>query len=252
MRNYVDLNVLLVDDEVAILELLKYLFTERGARVTTAADGRVALEQLQLQAFDIVISDFRMPRLNGITLLETLRNNAEGHDDPAVILVSGYQYLQNDQALDKGASALLNKPLEHGHLLELARRYATPRGERWVPQLDAKTPKENLKLELTSVDRLIQEGRFNLGKGGFFVQVDNPFLEAGELVTLDIQFAGGSIPSIQGVGQVRWVRTEDSSLAFGGYGVEILSVTDECRDRLVAFIEQHPTKSFIPLGSRAA
>ena len=251
MLNFADLNVLLVDDEVAILELLRYLFTDRGSKVTTASDGRQALEELQHQDFDVVISDFRMPRLNGVTLLENLRANAGG-DKPAVILVSGYQYLQHNQALDKGASALLSKPIEHEHLLELARRYATPRALRWQPRLDDDRPKEELKLELKDVARLEKEGRFKLGKGGFFVQIDNPYLEAGEMVILTLSFPGSAVPPIEGIGEIRWVRPEDTSLAFKGYGVEIISITDETRQRLLEFIDQHPTTCFIPLGSRAA
>lgn len=252
MLNFADLNVLIVDDEVSILELLRYLFVDRGSRVSTAGDGRMALDELQHSKFDVVISDFRMPRLNGMSLLESMRSIRPEEAPPAVILISGYQYLQNDQALDKGASALLSKPLEHERLLELARRYATPVAERWMPVLDSKTPKAQLKLELGDAAQRLSDGRFSFGKGGFFVQVDNVYLEPGELVNLDINFKDASIPAIKGVGEVRWARAEDSSLAFGGYGVEILSIADESRAQLVGFIERHSKVGFIPIGNRAA
>lgn len=67
------LNVLIADDDELILEMVGLLVETMGCRVRTAADGAEALELLRAEDFDVLISDWQMPRLNGIELVRAIR-----------------------------------------------------------------------------------------------------------------------------------------------------------------------------------
>jgi DNA-binding NtrC family response regulator len=63
-------HILLVDDEQDVLTVLEDLFTSRGYRVTTASDGTEALEILGTDRPDLILSDFRMNQMDGLTLFK--------------------------------------------------------------------------------------------------------------------------------------------------------------------------------------
>jgi len=65
--------ILVAEDEPAYAELIKVVLEEAGHQVTTAADGAEAWEQLQRQPFDLLLTDIRMPRMDGLELLSHAR-----------------------------------------------------------------------------------------------------------------------------------------------------------------------------------
>ena len=70
--------VLVVDDEAAICLLLEESLTEAGFQCNTASSGQEALEILQQQEFDVLISDLRMPGMSGLALLEAAQAKYPG------------------------------------------------------------------------------------------------------------------------------------------------------------------------------
>ena len=67
------LEILLVDDEPSIRLTVADTLRDAGHQVTTAADGREALEQIDERNFDLVISDIRLPKADGMTIFRKLR-----------------------------------------------------------------------------------------------------------------------------------------------------------------------------------
>ena len=105
-------NILVVDDSEGTRTLLAGLLDRRGYRVTTAPDGLLAWRLLQQSSasYDLVITDFIMPRMNGIELLEKIQ---VAYPWIRVILVTGHGYLDNtitSRAQQMGAFAVLPKP----------------------------------------------------------------------------------------------------------------------------------------------
>jgi DNA-binding response OmpR family regulator len=78
--------ILVVDDEPAILDLLTTLLEEEGYRVLSAVDGAAALEGLDQEAVDVVITDGMMPRLGGEALIRALRERPETRDVPVIFV----------------------------------------------------------------------------------------------------------------------------------------------------------------------
>jgi CheY-like chemotaxis protein len=101
--------VLLVDDQPKLLRLFERSLTKAGHEVVTAENGRAAIELVQAQDFDVVISDVRMPDMGGVELLRELH---ERDPDLPVLLVSGSPDLQTAlKAVEYGAFEYLTKPV---------------------------------------------------------------------------------------------------------------------------------------------
>ena len=103
-------SILVVDDEAKMRRLLEIMLTQMDYEVLQAADGIEALEVLAEQAIDLVITDLRMPRLDGIGLLKELR---EQQNDIPVIVVTAYGTVESAvDAMKYGASDYIVRPFE--------------------------------------------------------------------------------------------------------------------------------------------
>jgi DNA-binding NtrC family response regulator len=117
--------VLLVDDETGILETLQILFRGEGYQVLLANSGRAALETLETERPDIVVSDIRMP---GVTGLEVLARARQVDPEMAVILMTAQASLQSAvRAVNEGAYYYLQKPFANDELLAICARAAEAR-----------------------------------------------------------------------------------------------------------------------------
>lgn len=102
--------ILVVDDEPKMRRLLEIMLTQMGYGVVQAADGQEALALLAEQAIDLVITDLRMPLLDGIGLLRQLREH--GNEVP-VIVVTAYGTVESAvDAMKYGASDYIVRPFE--------------------------------------------------------------------------------------------------------------------------------------------
>jgi CheY-like chemotaxis protein len=101
--------VLVVDDEEFILETTREALRDVGYRVLTATGGEEALRMLEEVdgAVDVVVTDLRMPDMNGFDLIRTLR--ARNPSLP-IVAASGVADGRTDEALDAGAHTFLAKP----------------------------------------------------------------------------------------------------------------------------------------------
>jgi EAL domain-containing protein (putative c-di-GMP-specific phosphodiesterase class I) len=110
--------VLLVDDDEAILRGYSRLLTKHGFQVVTAGDGDAAQRALTTGAYDVIVTDIDMPKLDGIELLERARR----HDlDVPVLLVTGAPTLETAiQGVERGALRYLLKPVDPGQLIKAA------------------------------------------------------------------------------------------------------------------------------------
>lgn len=103
--------ILVVDDEAPMRRILEIILQGMGHTVRVAADGQEAFELLQASPADLVITDLRMPRMDGLTLLQQMRE--EGMDAP-VILITAYGSVETAvEAMKYGASDFIIRPFEN-------------------------------------------------------------------------------------------------------------------------------------------
>lgn len=110
--------VLIVDDEPDLLEILKYSLVGDGHRALTASNMREAMDVIHSETIDLILTDVRMPEGDG---LQILTEGKRVNPSMAIILMTGFADVNPNDALAKGAAALLSKPFDHGRLLELVR-----------------------------------------------------------------------------------------------------------------------------------
>jgi two-component system response regulator PilR (NtrC family) len=108
MKEYV--KILVVEDEAMMRNLLLKILESEGYSVALASSAHEALEKLQQEKYDLMLSDVKMPGLNGFELLEKVKST---WDDMAVIVMTGYGDAYTvKEALMKGADEYLSKPFK--------------------------------------------------------------------------------------------------------------------------------------------
>lgn len=109
--------ILLVEDDASIRESLVELLSFEGYECAEADDGLTATEILARERFDLLISDFRMPRMNGVDLLKWCREH-EIHF-PVIFITANRELFDKEQvALKDCCAALLRKPIGIDELLQ--------------------------------------------------------------------------------------------------------------------------------------
>ncbi len=103
-------NILIVDDEQSYRQLLSLVFEGEGHKIRVAKNGREALELIDEETADVIISDVRMPDMDGI---ELLRNARETLPDIGVILMTAFATVDNARdAFILGADDFIQKPFD--------------------------------------------------------------------------------------------------------------------------------------------
>mgnify|MGYP001627320558 CR=1 FL=1 len=105
-----DIRVLVVDDEPNMRRVLEIMLARRGYKTISAADGREAFSLLQSAPVDLVISDLRMPGMNGIELLRKLRES--GSDVPLIMITAHGSIESAVEAMRLGACDYLLRPFD--------------------------------------------------------------------------------------------------------------------------------------------
>ncbi len=106
--------ILLVDDNKMGLAARRVVLEELGHRVTTAANGQEALHAVESHTFDLVITDWKMPKIDGIELIRRLRENS--FTSP-IILLSGFADSAGMREDKTGADAVVQKSANEVHVL---------------------------------------------------------------------------------------------------------------------------------------
>jgi CheY-like chemotaxis protein len=127
-------NVLIVDDDETARLLERTVLEGAGHRVFFAVDGEVALKVYKSNPIDVVLTDLKMPRLNGLRLIKEIR---ELDAQAVVVAISGASADQLEMAKDLGAVSTLYKPIDAKALLAAIESAATTRqssGDGWGAQ----------------------------------------------------------------------------------------------------------------------
>jgi len=107
--------ILVIDDERSIRNTLKEILEFEKFEVDIAEDGIEGLEKLEKTSFDVILCDIKMPRMDGIEVLEKIH---EMDPDTTVVMISGHGTIETAvEAIKKGAYDFISKPLDLNRLL---------------------------------------------------------------------------------------------------------------------------------------
>ncbi|MBI4397174.1 MAG: response regulator [Elusimicrobia bacterium] len=113
--------ILVIDDEPGYLDLLAFELSRRGFFVLTAPNGLEALDILEKERPDLIITDMRMPVMDGLDTVISIR---EKHADLPIILVTGFSTEERVQrVLAYQATSYLKKPFELEMLMEAIQKH---------------------------------------------------------------------------------------------------------------------------------
>ena len=109
------LQILVVDDELAILQMLEEVLTDAGYAVLKARDGREALARLGEVRPDLIVCDLMMPRLDGRQLCRAIQADPVHRGVPVVLMSAGYQAVE--ASTEAPYAAFVRKPFQVAALL---------------------------------------------------------------------------------------------------------------------------------------
>jgi CheY-like chemotaxis protein len=240
-----DSRILVVDDEPQFRAVLKLTFESMGYRVSTASNGTEAFALLKAQAFDVVVSDIRMPGGDGVELLDRVRAELT-EMPPVVLLISGFAELSTEDAYNKGAEALFGKPFNRTIFFETLDRLMTPPGERWQQESDEVDVNLSVHLEVDGMARAIDSKVMSLARGGMFIQLPQSQLpNVNDAASFKISGSEKAF-SLEGRGIIRWVRLQQTPDYPSGCGLEFTFLNEADRKMILDYINAVKPKAYIP------
>jgi len=180
--------VLCVDDEPSILSALRRLFRARGLQVKVAESGQAGLALLESEAFDLVISDMRMPEMDGVVFLEQVRQR---WPDTMRLLLTGYADITSIMgAINRGEIyRYIAKPWDDNDIILIVRsalqQRAMEQEQRRLQALIA-VQNEELKLLNTSLERKVAERTAELNQSNTALLAANDQLKNNFITSIKI------------------------------------------------------------------
>jgi CheY-like chemotaxis protein len=113
--------VLIVDDDPDLRRLLTRFLEKNGCVVFSAGDALQALDTLEREPVNLVITDLMMPHIDGIRFTESLRQDPRHKDLPVIMLTAYPTDEALEQSMRKGVAMTLAKPINFDQLLALVR-----------------------------------------------------------------------------------------------------------------------------------
>ena len=114
--------ILIVDDSATMRQLLAFALKRiPGAEITEAKDGVDGLRKLMADRYDLVIVDINMPVLDGLRLIQLIRQEPQQDELRIVVITTEGATADRDKAMALGADEYLTKPVQAGNVLSVAK-----------------------------------------------------------------------------------------------------------------------------------
>ena len=114
-------HILLIEDETALVELLRYNLEKEGFRITAAVDGEEGLAALAESRPDLLILDWMLPHVSGIEICRQIRRKPETRDLPVIMLTARGEEADRVRGLEVGADDYVTKPFSPSELIARVR-----------------------------------------------------------------------------------------------------------------------------------
>lgn len=111
--------ILAVDDSPSIRQMVAFTLKSEGHTVVEAADGAEGVAKARAEKFDLILTDQNMPKMDGFTLIKTLRALPEYHSTPILMLTTESSEAMKTQGRAVGATGWMVKPFNPTKLLEV-------------------------------------------------------------------------------------------------------------------------------------
>lgn len=232
--------VLVVEDNEVMCDVLASSIENLGMSATRVTDPKKVLELLESERFDCVISDIRMPEMDGVELLSEIRKSHPIW--PFVILVSGHHDYDIDELLNFGAVAYVQKPFKIDDIFKLVSDYfIDDLIQRNKSMIRSKEILEDFQKEVLDLTKV------SVGTGGAFVSLDElPAIvsaEVGKFYDFNVRVEDQAEP-VRIAAEVVWKK--EMGALNPGVGIRFVSITPQVDSFIKKYISQNSISSFIP------
>ena len=114
--------ILAVDDSASIRQMVAFTLKSSGYEVVDAVDGLDALNKAKMTSFNLVLTDQNMPRMDGLTLIKSLRGMPQYRTVPILMLTTESSDEMKQQGRAAGATGWLVKPFDPAKLIEVVKK----------------------------------------------------------------------------------------------------------------------------------
>jgi len=114
--------VLTVDDSASIRQMVSFTLKSAGYEVVEAADGEEGLTKAKGRTVDLVLTDQNMPKMDGLTLIKSLRGMPQYRSTPILMLTTESSEAMKSAGRSAGATGWLVKPFDPSKLLEVVKK----------------------------------------------------------------------------------------------------------------------------------
>jgi CheY-like chemotaxis protein len=233
--NLREATILLVDDEPDLLEIFGCWLDSKSGRLYRASNGEEALAVLKTTPIDLLVSDVRMPVMDGIALVRCLAELEK--PIPSVVFVSGFGDIDQREMYSLGVEAFLSKPVSREDFIDVLKKAAAERSALWLDPVVA-TSRQSLVLHAECVGGIASAKSIHFGRGGFSGHTKESLV----LGKVSFQCRVGSGQSeMSGQGIVRWYSRADQAV-----GIEFSFLDPPCRSWVLREIAAARPRSFIP------
>lgn len=186
------MHILIVDDDKDVLRMLEFGLKKLGPnyQIATAKDTQSAVEQVEAQLFDLVLTDYMMPGMTGIDLVQAIRHLSP---ETQVVLMTAYGTADLRNASDHfGVDAYLNKPFTMEQLREVVQRLTRrPPAPEPAPAPEPVAPPLSLSaMEVLSVEEQLQGLMADAGARGILLIDSNgrPVHVVGQIIRSKVDY----------------------------------------------------------------
>ena len=116
-------SILVVDDTRSMRKMVAGVLVGAGYEVAEAGDGVEALELAQTRQFDLVVTDHNMPRMDGVTLVRSLRELAPYDDVALIVLSTEVDPALKQKGREAGATGWIAKPFDPERMLDIVAKF---------------------------------------------------------------------------------------------------------------------------------
>jgi len=202
------LKLLLLEDDLASLELMTEVFTSLKAEVRPVSDSEKAADMVNREKFDGIFLDLEMPKVNGFDLARRIRQSSWNKSVPIVVVTGRDDRRTMQEAFEIGATFFLQKPVDRVKLTGLFR---TIRGTLLENRRKHTRVPLHTAVTCRVGPRSVQGVTWNLSSGGMQVEVGD--LQPGDSVKVSFRLPQSGV-AIDAVGVVVWTKEQRQGIQF--------------------------------------
>jgi CheY-like chemotaxis protein len=229
--------ILLVDDEPDLREIFGFWLSSICGTLYKASNGEEALAVLKTTPINLLVTDVRMPVMDGIALVRRLTELVK--PIPSIVFVSGFGDVDQREMYSLGVEAFLAKPLNREDFIDVLKKAVAERSALWLDPVAA-TSRQSLLLHAEGIGGTAGAKSIRLGRGGFSGQTEESLILG--KVSFHCHFVSGQ-SEMSGQGFVRWYSKADQAV-----GIEFAFLDPTCRSWVLKEIAAANPCSFIPSG----